>query len=74
MLKRLAVAALASGIVLAGQTPAVIAQKSTTDQPLSRPAAQAPAPPIATVTALDHSEIKVQATNSVIRVMLGNTA
>ena len=75
LLKRLIVVALAAGIVLAGQTPAVIAQESTTHQQVSSPGAGAQfAAKIATMTALDHSEVKVQATNSLIRVLLVNTA
>ncbi len=75
MLKRLAVAALAAGIVLAAQMPTVVAQESTTHQQLSSPAAQAQlAAKFATMTALDHSEIKVHATHSVIHVLLVNTA
>jgi hypothetical protein len=63
------VAATLAAIFSAGQSPAAVAQESSMHHQLPMQAAAAEfAAKIATVTALDHSEIKVLATNAVIRV------
>jgi hypothetical protein len=74
MLKRLMAATLAVGFIVAGEAPASIAQEPAKQhQPSSEAVRTQFAAKIATMTGLDHSEIKVHATNSVIRVLLVNT-
>jgi hypothetical protein len=75
LLKRLMAATLASGCILAGEAPAAVAQQPAKQHALSTASAQTQfRDQIARMTSLNPNEIEVHATNTMIRVVLVNTA
>src|SRR5271166_4297205 len=71
MLKLLLVAMMAAGVVIAGSTPATLAQ--TQQHAVLAPLRTQLRDEIARMTSLSPNEIEVHATNAVIRVVLVNT-
>ena len=72
MLKRLLVAMMAAGVVIAGPSPATLAQTPAQQHAVLAPLRTQLRDEIARMTSLSPIEIEVHATNAVIRVVLVN--